>query len=55
LLIPASNSPPLIFQTIPVIASELAIQGIDALIGRDILDQCLFAYNGSAKTFTLAF
>jgi hypothetical protein len=55
LLIPAPNGPPLIFQTIPVIASELAIQGIDALIGRDILDQCLLCYNGSAKTFTLAF
>ncbi len=58
LVIPGAtaNDPPLIFQTIPVIASELlAPQGIHALIGRDILDQCFFVYNGGVKQFTLAY
>jgi hypothetical protein len=55
LIIPAPNGAHLILQTIPVIASDLSIQGIDALVGRDILDQCFLAYNGTDKTFTLAF
>jgi len=57
LIIPApSGAVPLVFQTIPVVSSELlAAQGFHALIGRDILDRCLFAYNGDLKLFTLAF
>jgi hypothetical protein len=56
LIIPAPVGPALIFRTIPVVASELlASQGFHALVGRDILDQCLFSYNGSIKLFTLAF
>lgn len=52
---PPSN-PPLVFQTIPVISSDLlAAQGFHALIGRDILDRCVLIYNGSMKDFTLAF
>lgn len=43
------------FKTIPVIESQLKSQGIDGLLGRDILDRCLFSYNGSMKLFTLAF
>lgn len=43
------------FKTIPVIESDLKSQGIDGLLGRDILDRCLFSYNGSMKLFTLAF
>lgn len=47
---------PLILQTVPVIASELlSQQGFHALLGRDILDQCLFVYNGKEGFFTLAF
>ncbi|HEX8342901.1 MAG TPA: retropepsin-like aspartic protease [Tepidisphaeraceae bacterium] len=43
--------------THPIIASDLISQGqgIDALIGRDFLDHCYLAYNGSARLFTLAF
>jgi len=40
---------------IPVVAAKLSIQGIDALIGRDILRRCLFVYDGQADTFSLAF
>ena len=50
---------PLIFETIPVVASSLAAQGIQALIGRDILSRCVLHYNGGTSgtggLFTLAF
>ena len=56
LFIPAPNGLPLFIQTMPVVASELlASQGFHALLGRDILDRCLFAYNGEFGLFTLAF
>ncbi len=56
LIIPAPQGPALMFRTIPVVASELLeAQGFHALIGRDILDQCIFFYNGSLKLFTLAY
>jgi hypothetical protein len=39
-----------------IAASELFLmQGIHVLIGRDILARCLFAYNGTTHTFTLAY
>ncbi|HEX4795519.1 MAG TPA: hypothetical protein VH370_17135 [Humisphaera sp.] len=43
------------FDTVAVMESNLAAQGIHALIGRDILGKCLFVYDGQAGTFTLAF
>jgi len=56
LAIPApERAAPLLFPTVPVIACELLrSQGFHALIGRDILSQCVFVYNG-AGFFTLAF
>lgn len=55
LIIPAGNGQPLLSQTLPVVASELlAAQGFHALIGRDILSQCVFVYNGSGF-FTLSY
>lgn len=54
-VIPAPSGAPLFSQTLPVIASELfAAQGFHALIGRDILSQCVFVYNGSGF-FTLSY
>ena len=41
--------------TVPVIEATLSGQGIQALIGRDVLEQCLFIYDGQTGTFTLAF
>jgi hypothetical protein len=38
-----------------VIESELAHQGIQTLIGRDILFFCLLIYDGHAGTFALGF
>jgi hypothetical protein len=47
---------PLVLPTIPAVSSELlAVQGFHALIGRDILARCFFAYNGGISAFTLAY
>lgn len=52
----AANQVPLFLTTVPVIAAALVhAQGIQALIGRDILGQCVLHYNGATGTFTLAF
>ena len=45
----------LVLRAVPVIESNLANQGFQALIGRDILAKCLFVYNGTEETFSLAF
>ena len=57
LMIPGIHQthPPLVRRTIPVISSDLSLQGIDALIGRDVLGECILIYNGRDKFFTLAF
>ena len=57
LAIPGSDvaQAPLIHQTIPVIESDLSAQGIEALIGRDVLASCVLVYNGVTGHFTLAF
>jgi predicted aspartyl protease len=51
----AMDEPPLEIPMIAVIASDLRAQGIDALIGRDVLSHCLLVYNGDMELFTLAF
>ena len=43
------------FNAIPIIEAELLHQGIQALIGRDVLANCLFTYDGTAQLFCLAF
>jgi hypothetical protein len=40
---------------LPVIETELRGQGIDGLIGRDVLDRCTLIYNGTAATLCLAY
>jgi hypothetical protein len=42
-------------RALPVIASNLSVQGIQALVGRDVLARCLFVYDGVAGIFSLAF
>jgi len=39
----------------PVVASDFSGQSIQALIGRDLLKQCVLIYNGDNNTFTLGF
>lgn len=43
------------FHSLAVIQSQLAVQGIQGLIGRDVLDRCLLVYDGPLGAFTLAF
>ncbi|MGO9648226.1 MAG: retropepsin-like aspartic protease [Terriglobales bacterium] len=50
-----TQEPPLEIPIIAVVASDLRVQGIDALIGRDVLQYCLLSYNGQEGFFTLAF
>ena len=50
-----AGQPQFIFQTIPIIQSELQVQGIQALIGRDILRFCLLTYDGRNGLFSLAY
>src|ERR1035438_4967701 len=57
LMIPSGTTtqPALVVQNLAVMCAELlAAQGFHALVGRDILSRCLFAYNGTANLFTLA-
>lgn len=39
----------------PIIESSLAAQGIQALIGRDLLARCVLVYDGAARGFILGF
>jgi Aspartyl protease len=55
IIIPAGNQQPLVRGVMSVISSELIHQGFHALMGRDILSQCIFTYNGAADFFTLAY
>lgn len=56
LWIPAAiGEAPLVFPTLPVFCSELHHSGFRALIGRDILADCLLAYNGRTGLYTLAY
>lgn len=56
ILIPAGeHDAPLYIPAIPVSASGFKAQGIDGLLGRDVLAQCLLSYNGRIGSFTLAF
>jgi hypothetical protein len=43
------------FHALPVIDAELNHQGIQAIVGRDILSHCLFTYDGQTQNFCLAF
>jgi hypothetical protein len=40
---------------LPVAEASLANQGFLALIGRDVLQQCLLVYNGPLKSFSISF
>jgi hypothetical protein len=40
---------------LPVLGSDLKPHGFEVLIGRDLLRECLFIYDGTAGQFTLAF
>jgi hypothetical protein len=52
-----SNVPGLDFVVDDILLSELSLNalGYQALIGRDVLDSCLFIMDGEANSFTLAY
>lgn len=39
---------------IPILATHFRSQGIDGLIGRDILNRCMLVYNGITGGVSLA-
>jgi hypothetical protein len=41
--------------TVPVIQCDFSTQGFDALIGRDVLERCVFTFDGPKDTFRLDF
>ena len=53
-VIPHEDSAKLIDST-PVVGAQLSQQGLGVLIGRDLLAQCMFFYQGPSKTFILSF
>lgn len=55
LIIPAPKGTPLVLKAIQVVECDLDAQGFQALIGRDILSECVLAYNGDMGFFTVAF
>jgi len=44
-----------ISETIQVTATDLTVQGLQALIGRDILKRCILHYNGADEHFTISY
>jgi hypothetical protein len=42
-------------EAIPVVTTHLRSLGFDGLLGRDVLNNCILIYNGSASFFTLAY
>ena len=55
MVIAGSTGQAFIVEALPVIGTHLRSQGIDGLIGRDVLDKCTLIYNGTANMFTLAY
>lgn len=57
LAIPSGKGEQVFFEhTMAVVAAPLLkSQGFHALIGRDVLSRCILNYNGSTKTYTLAY
>ena len=53
---PSPTHPSYYLHTVAVVEAELLLaQGFHALIGRDVLQHCLFHYNGMTGLFTLAY
>ena len=55
LLIPAASGAPFYLPAIPIMESNFQSQGIDGLLGRDVLAQCVLFYNSPLGGFTLAY
>lgn len=52
----APGESPLEVDPLEVVALDLvAWQGVHAILGRDVLEQCLLVYHGPEEQFTLAY
>ena len=41
--------------SLPVLCGDFSGQGIDGLVGRDVLTRCVATFDGPARRFTLVF
>ena len=55
LYIPNQSSGGHLIEAMPIVEAGLSSQGIDGLIGRDVLNGCTLIYNGTAQLLTLAY
>jgi hypothetical protein len=55
LFIPSSASGGHFIEVMPVFETHLSGQGIDGLLGRDVLQNCVLIYNGTTNLFTLSY
>lgn len=56
IMIPLTDKlPPFSLGAVQVVESALKVQGIDALVGRDVLQHSLLVYDGRANIFSMAF
>ncbi len=51
----APGVPAHVIPTVPIICADFEAQGIDGLLGRDILSKAVLIYHGDMKICTLAF
>ncbi len=54
LIIPATSGPPFVLEALPVLEGSFKSQGIDGLLGRDVLKQFVLFYNSPLDGYTLA-
>jgi len=55
IFIPGNTTSGFLIEALPILETNLMSQGIEGLIGRDILDRCTLVYNGSMKVCTVAY
>ncbi len=55
LIMTTQDQAPFFRPAMPVIGSELVVQGFHVPIGRDILRHCLLTYDGQSGLFSLAY
>lgn len=55
LIIPAMKGAPFLIGALPIVEASLKPQGIDGLLGRDVLQQCVLFYNSPQGGYTLAY
>lgn len=53
--IPHPNQGGHFIEALPILETHLSSQGIDGLLGRDVLDKCTLIYNGTAQMYTLSY